>query len=172
MNTIFNLLVTEYASFLDYDIFQYIVEKYRINNGQEELKYTEHLEAYIKRIKISEFIEINPQLKSLTKSNKIILKVDIESTSEIYQIKTLKSAVADILGIKSAALRLLDIKDGCVVTTFLIPTPVAKVIFNKHTTFTEEQFEKLQDLDISWLRSNNRTFKVKATKGGVYQNPR
>ena len=67
LNTIFNILVTEYASFLDYDIFQYIVEKYRIDNGQEELKYAEHLEMYIKKIKITEFMDINPQLENLTK---------------------------------------------------------------------------------------------------------
>ena len=134
------------------------MEKYRIDNGQEELKYAEHLEAYIKRIKISEFIEINPQLKSLTKSNKIILKIDIESTSEVFQIKTLKSAVADILGIKSAALRLLDIHEGCVVATFMIPSLLAEAIFKKSSVLTEEQLQKFRGLPVLKLQYNDYMF--------------
>ena len=156
LNTIFNLLATEYASFLDYEIFQYIVD--HIDEGQKELKYAEHLEAYIKKLKISEFIEINPQLETLTKSSKIFLKIDIESTSEVIQIKTLKSAVADILGIKSAAIRLLDIKDGCVAVTFQIPTPIVDAIFNKNTTLTEEQLEKLRAFSVLQLQYDDYLF--------------
>ena len=136
------------------------MDKYKIDDGQEELKYPEYLKAYINKHKISEFVTINPLLKKFTASTDLILKIDIESTSELGRIKNLKSAVADILGLKSAAIRLLDIKDGCVVVTFLIPTPLAEVIFNRETIFTEEQLAKLQALDILWLRCNGHTFEL------------
>ena len=35
---IFNLISTVYASFLNHDIFKYIIDTYKINQGQEELK--------------------------------------------------------------------------------------------------------------------------------------
>ena len=53
INSIFLILVREYASFLNYKIFELIAERYHLNNGQEEFKYPELLEAYIKRHKIS-----------------------------------------------------------------------------------------------------------------------
>lgn len=156
---IFNLLVTQYASFLNYDVFQFLVDKYDLDNGQEEFKYPEHLEAYINRHKIAEFTEINPLLKDFTDaSKKLILKIDIESTSELGKLKRLKSAVAKVLGLKTAALRLLDIKDGCIMASFLIPTPVAEVIFSKHTTFTDKQVEMFKSLSIVWMECNDCYF--------------
>ena len=118
---IFNLLVTKYASFLNYDIFQVILEKYSIDQAQNELlKYPEHLKDYVNKLKISEFISINPQLslKQSTTSSKVTLKANIELTSQLARIVNLKTAVARILDVNSASLQLLDIKDGCVLITF------------------------------------------------------
>lgn len=36
---VFNLISKVYASFLNYDVFQFIVDAYQIDHGQEELKY-------------------------------------------------------------------------------------------------------------------------------------
>lgn len=49
LNAIFNLLLKEYASFLNYEIFQLMVDQYKIDDDREELKYPDHLEAYINR---------------------------------------------------------------------------------------------------------------------------
>lgn len=140
LNDIFDIINAEYATFLSYDIFQFMLDTYNINQGQEEFKYPEHLSDYLKEHNISEFVEINPLLKkyNTTASTELILKLDIDSTSRLAKVMHLKTTIAKILRLRSAALRLLDIKDGCVVVTFLIPTHVAKVIFNKLTK-TEEK---------------------------------
>ena len=60
------ILCKNYASFLTYDIFQFIVDNYKLDNGQEEFQYPDHLRTYIERHKISEFVAINPLLKNMT----------------------------------------------------------------------------------------------------------
>ena len=112
---------------MDYDIFQILVDKYKIADEQEELKYPEYLKAYINKHNISEFIEINPQLKELLDSSEILnLKFDIQLlTSKLSRIKKLKSTVAEILGVKSRVLRLIDIEEGLVDAKFHIPAPIA-----------------------------------------------
>lgn len=155
LNDIFDFLVTEFASFLNYDIFQFMIDTYRIDHGQEELKYPKYLNAYLQKHRVSEFLEINPLLKKHTAaSTELILKIDIESTSRLAKLTKLKTAIAKILDLKSASLRLLDIKDGCIVVTFLLPTPVAEFLFNKHTVLTKQQEKQIQILPILRMECN------------------
>ena len=159
VNKIINLLVREYASFLNCEIFQFIVKTYRIDQGQDELKYPELLEAYLNRHRVSEFIKINPQLKSIASSSKeLVLKVDMESTSRLAKINDLKTSITKILRLKSVTLRLLGISEGCVVITFQIPAPIAECIFNEHTIFTEKQLEQFRSLSILKLECNGGSF--------------
>lgn len=152
---VLGLLKEEYASFLDYKIFKFIVKKYSLDEGQDAFKYPEYLKAYVERHKITEFMDINPQLERLTGSSKpLVLKFDIDYTSKLARIKKLKSAVAKILGLKSAALQLLDIKKGCVEVTFKIPAPVAVVLLQKSASVNEKQ---LKELSIIWLKCNEVT---------------
>ena len=57
---VFKIIMREYASFMNYEIFQCIVKKYNLDNGKEVFKYPEHLEAYVNRLKIIEFANNNP----------------------------------------------------------------------------------------------------------------
>ena len=158
---IFYILTSYYASFLDYDIFQFILEKYHkiIDPDQEELTYPDHLKAYLAKHKVSEFVDINPLLNNFTDvSAELTLKLDIDSTCELTKLKTLKTAIANILDMKSYALRLLDIKQGCIVVRFLIPAPVAELVFSKNFILTEKQEEQFQAIAVEWLECNNCTF--------------
>ena len=157
LNDVFNLLAKEYASFLNYGIFEYIIETYDIDKDNEKLKYPEKLKAYIKRHKISEFVKINPLLESFVDTSEqlsLILKVDIDATCRLAKIKDIETELADILELKPVALRIYDVKDGCVVVKFLIPRPVAEVIFNRDTVFTEDQTQQFQALRAKWLECN------------------
>ena len=168
LNGIFDLIAIEYSSFLNYDVFQWIVDRHHLDNGKEEFQYPQHLKAYLNSHKISEFVEINPLLKDFSDASKeIVLKVDIKLTSELAKLERLRAAVAKILKLKPAALRLLDVEEGCVVVTFLIPSPVAEVIFSKHSVLTVEQVEEFRAWKVIWLECNDRTFSF--TTGYVHQ---
>lgn len=122
LNEIFNILVTNCASFLEYDIFQYIVDTYEMDDGQEVLKYPEYLKAYLEKHKVSEFVKINPLLSTESDlSTELVLKINIELTVKMSKVTDLKKEVAKILGLNSHSLQLVDIKEGCVAAKSIFP---------------------------------------------------
>ncbi len=156
---IFIYLSSNCASFLDYEIFQDILDYYKIEEDQERLKYCEHLKSYIYKHKISEFVMVNPLLKKYTKSSeKLILKYDIEQTCKLAKIKELKKFMAKILDLNPLTLQIVDINDGCVVVTFLIPASVADAVFTPDTVFTSQQEDELRAESVLRLECNGYKF--------------
>ena len=162
INDIFEILSLECCSFLDYGIFKSIVKHYGIDKGQEAFRYSEHVDDYLKRHKIKEFMMINPALGKVTDdSEKLIFKFDIEMTTDLGKVMNLKATIAKILGLRASALHLLDIKEGCVEVTFLISKLVAQAIFSiGGDSFTKEQIRELQKLSVTWLRLNDTVIDV------------
>ena len=159
LNDIFDLLVRKYASFLNYDIFQFITDAYHIDHGEDVLKYPEHVKAYLMEHKVSEFAESDtPQKKIDAASKELVLKIDIPLNTEMSRIMDLRSSIAEILGINPTALQLRDISPGCVVVTFLIPTPVAELLFSKDTNLTKLQKKQIRTLLVQWMQCNSRMF--------------
>ena len=158
VTAIFSFLTTECASFLNYEIFEKVLKKYNISEDIEELKYGEHLKAYIKKHKISEFIKINPLLEHKGVSKKLTLKYDVESTCRLAKVDALKKFIAKILDLSPSALQIVDIEDGCVIVTFLIPTSIAEAIFTPNTVFTSQQEDELRTSSVLWLKCNGYTF--------------
>ena len=78
--------------------------------------------------------------------------------SRLTSVIDLQLAIGVILDIKFATLQLLDISEGCVVVTFLIPTHIAEIVFNKLTIFTEKQAQMFQAESILTLECNGHTF--------------
>ncbi len=174
VTAIFDLLNTTCASFLSYDIFQYILKRYKINAEQEELNYPNHIKAYIEKHTISVFTKVNPLLKSKKGSKELTLKVDIKTTCRLTRVVKIKKLIAEIMDLNPSALELVDIKDGCVVVTFLIPASVADAIFTPDTVFTSQQEDKLRAASVLWLKCNEYTFdlevKTKSDNQGNYNN--
>ena len=155
LKSIFKLLGKRFASFLNYEIFEFIVDDYELDDGNEAFKYPQHLKTYINNLKISEFISVNPQLGNIHDSNFFQLKIDIDLTTRLSKLFEIKLHIAKILGVKSATIQLVDIERGCIEATFKIPTTVAKIVFK---SLTDKQVEQLQGLQILWLRCKDYEF--------------
>ena len=159
VNGIFNVLNRNYATFLNYEIFLNIAEEYEVDPDHEKMKYPEYLDDYMRMHKLSEFEEINPLLKNVKcGSNDMVLKFDIAMTCSLAKLQEYILNIADILGLRPSALRLLSIEEGCVVITLLIPAPVANLIFNTTKTFTTVEKKRFQDLSILWLKCNDHVY--------------
>ncbi len=162
---VFSLLTTKCASFLDYEIFQNILDHYKISKDEEQLKYYEHLENFIKNHKVSEFIKVNPLLKKYANgSKKLVLKCDVEKTCRLAKVKEIKKFIAQILNLNPSALQIIDINDGCVAVTFLIPASVADAIFTPNTVLTPKQEEELRAKSVLQLECNGYTFDFRKEK--------
>ena len=149
------LIQHKFISFLNYDIILSIIDKYGTENDRKESKeYELELEEYIQKHKISEFSEIiKPDLlqRSFGTRVKMVLKIDIKRCSELANIRYLKLALADALKLNSTALFLHDVRDGCVVVTFLIPVSTAEVVFCESKELTVKQLEQFSTFSLQWL---------------------
>ncbi len=156
---IFIFLKTKCTSFLDFEIFENILDYFKISKDHERLKYCEHLETFIHKHKISEFVMVNPLLEKYTKdSEKLILKYNVEQTCRLAKVKNLKRFIAKILDLNPSALQIIDIEEGCVVVTFLIPASVANAVFTPDTSFAPQQEDELRANSVLRLECNGYTF--------------
>ena len=156
---VFFILNSKYASFLDYEIFEDMLENYGCNETNEKLKYPVHLKGYLEKHKIEEFVRINPKLEKLNEtSKKINIKFGIKKTCSLDSLKRLKEAIANILELKASTLRLLSIKKGCVQVTLLIPSSIADAIFTRDTVFTSEKEREFRAASVLWLECNSCKF--------------
>ena len=154
MRDVFKIIGDRFSSYLHYEVFQYILDEYcnASEKDCEKFKYPEYLKVYIEQLNIKEFFEINPELKELSSTKRICLKMDIEETTKITNIKKLEVSIAAILGCKlqPSDLRLISVEEGCLILTYLIPEVVAVAIASKE--MTADQIESLESLSIHWIR--------------------
>ena len=152
----------EYASFLDYEIFETLVEEYKLDVvelediDQEVFKYPELLKAYLGEHTFTDLIEDKPAglPEAGATTEKLFVKFEIDETKRLTNLKCLKNTIARILGIPPFKLRLIDIERGCVIMTFLISKSVADSIFtaNKDGIFTKEQKDHFEELSVRWVK--------------------
>lgn len=158
IDDIFVLLHKNYASFLNYRIFEALQKRYVADEGQQALLYPELLKAYLERHKIVEFLEVKPTLAKQNKdTQKITLKLDVKSTSRLSKLEELQNSIAKVLKINPMGIRILDIEPGSIIVAFLIQNSIANVLFTKekNVVFTQAQMEEFRSLRILWLRFNN-----------------
>lgn len=159
VNQIFNFLNSGCASFLDFKIFEKIINKYDLNKDQEELTYPEHLENYINKHTISEFLDINPALVKYTEaSEKVLLKFNIKQTCKLARVKSLSGAVAEKMKWNPSAVLIYDIDKGCVIVTLLIPASLANAVFIGKELFSDSEKADFLQMNILWLKCNGFTY--------------
>ena len=99
------------VSFLNYGIWQKLVDKFQLDNGGKDFKYPEKLKAFIEQHKISEFIEIYPPLKSLVtdSQNEVILIFDVKRLAQASKLTSIKAHIAESLDLIPSILDIDDI---------------------------------------------------------------
>ena len=152
---VFELIGEKLASYLHYEIFQCILNKYCDPREKDcdDFKYPEYLEDYIAHLDIKHFLEINSKLSEISgDTKKLCLKIDMDETTKITKIKDLESSIAKIFKptLRPSELQLIDVKKGCLILTFLIPATAADAIFGKE--FNKNQIEMFRSLSVLWLQ--------------------
>ena len=164
VDQIFNLLVSEYCSFLNFKIFQHLVERYKLDEGQEELKYPAHLEKFINANTIPGLLDMIPKPVKLTDASiKFVVKLNIEYTSTIARLKNLEGAIADLMNWKESTLRIYDVEGGCVKVTYLISASLATTTFTHDNIFSVLQKKKYLELGVLSMECNGFSYNFNET---------
>ena len=162
INDIVDFIVGEIASFLDYSIFQDIVNNFNLDQGQERLKYPTYLKAYAEKHKLSELLKVIPNLqKKGSEEEELVFKFDIKlSACKLSNMLEFRSSIASILGCHFSTLRILSIDKGCVMVTFAVPEFVAKSVFAEDGKLTPKQVEDFCDLHIVWVKCGEKKISI------------
>ena len=150
--------------FLNYHIYESLQKNFLPEEENEAFNYPDLLKAYANKHRLSEFLEINPKLEEINTSGNILhIKFDIQASDKLGKVLELQESLAAVLEVRPSELQILNIEQGCVMVTFLIPAHVAKVAFQHVTEFTPEQLLKLS---VKWIKIGD-SGKVN-TKGESY----
>ena len=150
-------------SYMNYSIFQSISQHFCRDSTDEALQYPKYFRNYIGKLNVKELIKFNPKLAKYCPegSSELVIKLDVVHTTKISEIVNIKSCIAKNLKLNPFLLRIVNIEEGCVKVTVLLPTHVAEVLFHRDTTFTAHQIETFKDLSVMWLQCYGYTFDVK-----------
>jgi hypothetical protein len=166
INKLFDLIGEGYTSFLNYGILDSILSKYCKDVDCEDLKYPEHLEAYINEHNVTEFGLVHPQLvKISTTSEKLCFKFDIEKTRKIGKVLELGPQIAKILKVLPSALQLFSVEEGCIIVTYLIPVFVAEKVFTEGK-MTMEQWAAFRALSVQWVKRGDSMLEISTNENG------
>ena len=147
--------VTLRKSFLNYDIFEYLIEHFKLDRDQEDFKYPEKLKAYVKKQRIS---GTKPALSKYTDDMmKLTLVLDIDSMCRLDKLLDIAKAVAKILGVLPSTFLIYDIRESCVEVTFLILKSIAESMFSNDEIFSNNQNDKFRQLLVKQILFSSKS---------------
>ena len=162
----------KFTSFLNFNVFEQLINKFEIDKTQEELKYPEKLRQYVEKHTVSEFMEIHPVLNQYTDdTKKLVIILDVKQiTVSVCEVLDIGQALAHIMKLDQCQLLIHNIGGGSVTVTFLIPTFIADYMFSgqKECIFSQEQIEELRKISIKMLKCNCYEFDLTSPSGKTY----
>ena len=155
-------------NFLNYRIYEFLRDTFIPEEKDEALNYPYYLKDYANKHKLSEFLEINPKLKEIINTSKNILQIkfNTQESDKLIKVLELQQSLAPLLEVKPSALQILNIEQGCVIVTFLIPPRAAKVAFQHVREFTPEQLSRLS---VKWIKLGDSERVSTEGKGEQYR---
>ena len=149
VNSVINALSVDHASFVNCDIFKCIVEEFGLERDRELLRrYMEHLQDYMDRHKLTEYMWLNPSFGRVADaSGKLVVRLDVAPTMRISQLLEVRTCLAGVVGLWGTAFRLYDVEEGSIIVTFLVPTLIAERVFS-NASFTPQQAQEFRDLSV------------------------
>ena len=142
-------------NFLECDMLIRIAEHYGDDVIHKKVEdYHRDLKEFLENRKISEL----PEDLSLSSCGNgvyehVVMKLD-QNDPTLKEIKELKSKICEILDIMPSTLLIVDVKNGCVEVTFLIPVRIAQYVFGK--PITDAQCEALIAASVLTLTWRNK----------------
>ena len=155
---IVNILVTDWASYINYDIFELLLDEFCPNRDPEDFNYPNQFDSYIRKHNVAEFVSINPTLEKFTEESSILtVKLDLAHKTKLSKVVDIKYCISRMLGMLPSALRIIGIREGCVELILGIPARAANNIFHRNATFLLQQ-QQFKNLSVMWLECNGLIF--------------
>ena len=120
--------LNNYWNFLNFDLLEHVVDKYKIEDLQCRMKsYVHDLKSFRKATRLCDFIECWPvqgETPPVVDLQEFVIKMNYDwNNCTLEDLETLKGVITRKFFLPEFALQLKEIKEGSIVITWLIPTP-------------------------------------------------
>ena len=126
-------ILKDYYSWFNFDLIEDIIEEFGSNDvalKRELCDYKDRMKQYCDKRLLKDSDSPNAFGEHRDNAKPCIFKIDEEwETMRFSELKTIKTIICDVLGLKGVALFLRTVSNGCVELTFDIPEHVANVVF-------------------------------------------
>ena len=123
------MLIKQHCSYFNYEVLQTLIE---VNgSGQDKRcleEYTQTFSEYCKSVPCTEGVYGSESAESKRTKLRFKLDYDLERLNPCA-VKAIKDDIARHLGVRPSSLYLCQVKDGCVLLEFLVPTFIVERIF-------------------------------------------
>ena len=137
--------LTDYWNFLNFDLLEYVVDKFHIDHLKQKMEsYERDLQSFRKATRLCDFINCWPvqgETPPEADLKEFVAKMKHEwDNCTLEDLDKLKGVITRKFFLPEFALVLKQIKDGCVVITWLIPAPFVKALQEAIKTTNSEFF--------------------------------
>ena len=125
--------LSDYWNFLNFDLLEHVMNKFATKDLKQKIKSYKHdLLCFRKATRLCDFINCWPvqgETPPETELREFVAKMKHDwDNCTLEDLETLKGVITRKFFLPEFALLLKQIKEGCVVITWLIPTPFVKVL--------------------------------------------
>ena len=177
MEQVFKIVVDQACSWFDYQVILSIIEKFGDSSDKDRAQeYEKEFKEYAERRlpKEERHIEIGNGAKVGTRQ--LVVKVDKEwAEVNFNELDKLRGSFASILGVRRRELYLTDVREGCIMMTFMIQEELASKLFPTKSCLTAKQIHSLKSESVifvkcgkfTWRTSTNRRSEERSDTGKV-----
>ena len=150
---IFRIIIDQACSWFDYEIIKDLIGHFCPSAKSCLDKYEARLKKYVaQRLpKGMKHVEVGGGAKQGGKQ--LVIKIDREWEEVTFSdLDKLRGTFASILGIRRRDLYLADIREGCIMLTFMITKELAGRLFPSRNSLTSSQIKSLKDEGVISLK--------------------
>ena len=143
------LRLTDYCNFMNFDLLEHVVRRFAIEDLKQKMESYEHdLQSFRKATRLCDFIDCwpvrgEPSLGTQLDLKEFVAKMKHDWDScTLEDLEELRGVITHKFFLPEFALRLREIKEGCITTTWLIPGTFVRSLQEAIETTGSEFFMK------------------------------
>ena len=165
LEQIFKIVADQACSWFDYEVIKDMIDYFGDSSDKHRAQvYEEEFRKYANQRlpKGKKHIEIGSGAK--VSGMQLVVKIDKEwEEVNFNDLDKLRSSFASILGVRRRELYLADVREGCIMMTFMIQKELGKKLFPTKSCLTTEQIHSLKSESVISLRCGKLTWRASTT---------
>ena len=162
LDEVFKIVVDQACSWFDYEIIKDIIQRFGDSTAKRCItEYEAHFKKYAEQRLPKGMKHIEVGTVARRGGKQLVIKIDREWEEVTFSdLNKLRGTFASILGVRRKDLYLADIREGCIMLTFMIPQELAGRLFPSRSCLTSSQIKSLKDEGVISLMCGKLTWRA------------